>query len=108
MAALLKNIDWRPSLSGAFRADRRPREVLLRVVDYSLSQVLLSSSQVYLVSFMQVNPENYQSRPPLPEDVPLAHTDSSVHLTSFALYTDLISPLGLCLIVVDSYLQVLR
>ena len=34
---------------------------------------------------MQINPENYQSRPPLPEDVPLAHTDSSVHLTSFCL-----------------------
>ena len=28
VAALLKNIDWRPSLSGAFRDDRRPREVL--------------------------------------------------------------------------------
>ena len=35
---------------------------------------------------MQINPKNYQSRPPLPEDMPLAHTDSSVHLTSFALY----------------------
>ena len=34
---------------------------------------------------MQINPENYQNRPPLPEDVPLAHTDSSVHLTSFCL-----------------------
>ena len=29
VAVLLKNINWRPSLSGAFRADRRPREVLL-------------------------------------------------------------------------------
>jgi len=29
VAALLKNINWRPSFSGAFRADRRPREVLL-------------------------------------------------------------------------------
>ena len=29
VAVLLKNIDWRPSLSGAFRAGRRPREVLL-------------------------------------------------------------------------------
>ena len=38
------------------------------------------------MSFVQINPENYQSRPPLPEDVPLAYTDSSVHLTSFALY----------------------
>ena len=46
VAALLKNIDWRPSFSGAFRADRRPREVLLRVVDCSLSHVLLSSSRV--------------------------------------------------------------
>ena len=35
VAVLLKNINWRPSLSGAFRADRRPREVLLRVVDCS-------------------------------------------------------------------------
>ena len=42
---------------------------------------------------MQINPENYQSRPPLPEDVPLAHTDSSVHLTSFDLYFDLNLPL---------------
>ena len=29
VAVLLKNIDWRPSLSGAFRAGRRPRKVLL-------------------------------------------------------------------------------
>ena len=42
---------------------------------------------------MQINPENYQSRPPLPEDMPLAHTDSSVHLTSFALYSVLKLPL---------------
>lgn len=34
---------------------------------------------------MQTNPENYQSRPPLPEVVPEAHTDSSVHLTTFVL-----------------------
>ena len=80
VAALLKNVDWRPSLSGAFRAGRCPWEVLLRVVDYSLSRALLSSSRVDLVSFVQINPENYQSRPPLPEDVPLAHTDSSVNL----------------------------
>ena len=46
----------------------------------------MSSSRVDPVSFVQINPENYQSRPPLPEDVPLAHTDSSVHLTSFVLY----------------------
>ena len=64
----------------------------------------MSSSRVDSVCFVQINPENYQSRPPLPEDVPLAHTNSSVHLTSFALYIDLISPLGLCLIVVDSNL----
>ena len=32
VVALLKNVDWRPSLSGAFRADRRPRKVLIRVV----------------------------------------------------------------------------
>ena len=35
VAALLKNINWRPSLSGAFRAGRRPREVLFRVLDCS-------------------------------------------------------------------------
>ena len=29
VAVLLKNVDSRPSLSGAFRAGRRPREVLL-------------------------------------------------------------------------------
>ena len=43
VAALLKNVDWRPSLSGVFRADRHPREVLLRDVDCSLSRVLSSS-----------------------------------------------------------------
>ena len=59
MAALLKNVDWRPSLSGAFRAGRRPREVLLRVADCSLSRVLLSSSRVDLVFFVQINPDNY-------------------------------------------------
>ena len=46
----------------------------------------MSSSGVDLVSFMQINLENYQSRPPLPEDVSLAYTDSSVHLTSFILF----------------------
>ena len=40
VTALLKNVEWRPSLSGAFRAGRHFREVLLRVVDYSLSRVL--------------------------------------------------------------------
>ena len=66
------------------------------------------SGPVDSVSFVQINPENYQSRPPLPEDVPLAHTDSSVHLTSFALYFDLKLPLDLGLIVDESCLQVLR
>ena len=94
MAVLLKNVDWRPSLSGAFRAGRRPREVLLRVVDCSLNRVLLSSSKVDLVSFVQIDPENYQSRPSLPEDVPLAHTDSSVNLTTFALLFCLIELLN--------------
>jgi hypothetical protein len=37
---LLKNVVWKPSLSGTFRAGRRPREVLLRVVDCSLNRVL--------------------------------------------------------------------
>ena len=46
----------------------------------------MSSSRVDPISFVQINPENYQSRPPLPEDVPLAYTDSSVHLTSFILF----------------------
>ena len=36
-----------------------------------------------------------RSRPLLHEDMPLAHTDSSVHLTSFALYFDLEFPLDL-------------
>ena len=63
----------------------------------------MSSSRVDSVSFVQINPEKYQSRPPLPEDVPLAHTDSSVNLTSFALYSDLNLPLDLYLIAVESY-----
>ena len=45
----------------------------------------MSSSRVDLVSFEQINSENYQSRPPLSEDVPLVHTDSSVDLTTFSL-----------------------
>ena len=45
----------------------------------------MSSTRVDLVSFVQINPENYESRPPLPEVVPEAHTDSSVHLTTFTL-----------------------
>ena len=45
---------------------------------------------VKLVSFVQINPENYQNRPPLPEDVPLAHTDSSANLTTFSLLFGLI------------------
>ena len=73
------------NIAGTFSAGRRPREVLLRVVDCRVIRVLLSSSRVDLVSFMQINPENYQSRLPLPEDVPLAHTDSSVNLTTFSL-----------------------
>ena len=88
MAALLKNINWRPSFSRAFRADRHPREVLLRVVYHSSNRVLLSSSRVDFVSFVHINPENYQSRPPLPEVAPLAHSDSSVDLTSFVLHFD--------------------
>ena len=40
----------------------------------------MSGSRVDSISFVQINPENYQSRPPLPEDVPLAHTDSRVNL----------------------------
>ena len=73
------------NIAGTFSAGGRPREVLLRVVDCSLNRVLFLSSRVDLVSFIQINPENYQSRPPLPEVVPVAHTDSSVHLTTFVL-----------------------
>jgi len=40
VAGLLKNVVWWPSLSGAFRAGRHPREVLLRVVGCSLHRVL--------------------------------------------------------------------
>ena len=58
--------------------------------------------------FVQINPENYQSRPPLPEDVPLAHTDSSVHLTSFVLHLCSIGLLDPRLIAVVSCLHVLR
>ena len=85
MDRLLKNAVRKPSISGMFISGRRPRDVLLRVVDCSLNRILLSSSRVDLVSFVQINPENYQSRPLLPEVVPVAHTDSSVHLTNFAL-----------------------
>ena len=73
------------NIAGTFSAGGRPREVLLRVVDCSLNRVLLPSSRVDQVSFVQINPKNYQSRPPLPDVVPEAHTDSSVHLTSFVL-----------------------
>ena len=81
---LLKNAVWKPSISGMFRSGRHPREILLRVVDCSLNRVLLPSSRVDQVS-VQINPKNYQSRPPLPEVAPKAHTDSSVPLTTFAL-----------------------
>ena len=86
MAGLLKNVVRKSSLSRMLRAGRRPREELLRVVDCSLNRVLLSSSRNDLVSFVQITLENYQSRPPLPDVVPEAHTDSSVHLTSFVLH----------------------
>ena len=67
---LLKNVAGMANIAGTFSAGRRPREVL-------------SSSRVDPVCFVQINPKNYQSWPPLPEDVSLAHTDSSVPLTSF-------------------------
>ena len=82
---LLKNVPGRANIAGVFSAGRRPREVLLRVVDSHVIRVRLSSCRVDLVSFVQINPENCQSRPLLPEDVPLAHTNSSVALTSFCL-----------------------
>ena len=94
MLGLLKNVAGTANIAGTFSAGRRPREVLLRVVDCSLSRVLLSSSRVYLVSFMQISPENYQSRPPLPEDVPLMHTNSSVNLTSFSFALFLVRVVG--------------
>ena len=46
------------------------------------------------MSFVQINPENYQSRPPLPEDVPLMHTNSSVNLTSFSFVLFLVRVIG--------------
>ena len=46
------------------------------------------------MSFMQINPENYQSRPPLLEVAPLVHTDSSVNLTIFSLLFGLIELVG--------------
>ena len=49
---------------------------------------------------MQINPENYQSRPLLPEDAPLVHTDSSVNLTTFALLFCLIELLDFRLMMV--------
>ena len=85
VARLLKNVVGMANIIGTFSAGRRPRELLLRVVDCSLNRVLLSSNRVDLVSFVQINPKNYQSRPPLPEVAPVAHTDSSVPLTTFAL-----------------------
>ena len=54
----------------------------------------MSSSRVDLVSFMQINLKNYQSRPPLPEDVPLVYTDSSVSLISFSFALFLVRVVG--------------
>ena len=59
MTRLLKNVVGTANIAGTFRAGRHPQEVLLRVADFSSNQVLLSSSRVDLVSFMQINPENY-------------------------------------------------
>ena len=56
---LLKNVVGTANITWTFSAGRRLREVLLRVVDCSLNRVLLSSIQVDLVSFVQINPENY-------------------------------------------------
>ena len=50
----------------------------------------MSSSRVDLVSFVQIDPNNYQSMPPLPEVVPEAHIESSVHLNAFVLLFSLI------------------
>ena len=52
---LLKNMAGTTNIAGTFSAGRRPWEVLLRVVDCSVNRVLLSSSQVDLVSFVQIN-----------------------------------------------------
>ena len=60
------------------------------------------------MSFLQINLENYQNRPPLPDVVPEAHTNSSVHLTSFVLHLGSIGLLDPRLIAVVSCLQVLR
>ena len=64
----------------------------------------MSSGHVDQISFVQINLKNYKSRPPLPEDVPLAHTDSSMHLTSFALYFGSKLPLDPCLTAIVSCL----
>ena len=105
---MLKNVVGTANIAGTFSAGRRPREVLLRVVDCSLNRVLLSSGRVDLVTFMQINPANYQSRPPLSEVVPEAHTDSSVHLTTFALLFCSIELLDLRLIMIVFCSQVHR
>ena len=47
-------------------------------------EYFLSSSRVDLVSFVQIDPNNYQSMPPLPEVVPEAHIESSVHLNALS------------------------
>ena len=87
MLGLLKNVAGTTNISGTFSAGRRPREVL-----FSSSRLKCSSSTfcrvLELIQYLSCRliSKNYQSRPPLPEDVPLAHTDSSVPLTSFVLY----------------------
>ena len=54
----------------------------------------MSSSKVDLVSFVQIDHKNYQSGPPMPEDVPLAHSDSNVNLTSFSFALFLVRVVG--------------
>ena len=43
---------------------------------------------------MQINPDHYQSRPPLPDIVPTTQVDSSVHLEALLFILDVSNPLS--------------
>jgi hypothetical protein len=51
-----------------------------------MSSTLISDSRIDLELFIQIDPKKYQSRPPLPEVVPGAQSDSSVHLITLPFY----------------------
>ena len=50
----------------------------------------MPGSHVDLELFMQIDPEKYQGRPPLPEVVPGAQSDSSVHLITLSFQVQLL------------------